>query len=235
MQQSVFAGFPVFGGFPDLHLALIETLTDEQMDMLISLLDEIGFPAKPETRRRKELLGLIKDKIGLTDLKPMDELFGRLTVVLKYFDNYEDFSDFIEAATEKCEPESIRPRARRLLGIFGFKQYFYDLRLTGYAMKANTFCTDVYYACDLRGRFNQDYNYEETPAEKYDPKLIDVMPIATLMFELNDGSREQRAWFQVNADDLNEIIAKLLAAQKELKILSESGRGCGVETSRREE
>lgn len=197
-------------------------LTDDELDALTSLLREANFPVTPESRQRSKIMPLLRKELGETSGESWDEFFGFLTFVLTQSDDYDEFKEFVDACINKCGTDLIRDKAKTFFESFNFGEYFYNRRLGRYTVRANNYYTDINYACDLRGRFDQDFSYADTPIDGYEPKLIDLKPIVTLMIELNDGENEQRVWFQADANDLNEMIANLLAAQKELKILSES-------------
>ena len=51
------------------------------------------------------------------------------------------------------------------------------------------------------------------------PELVDFLPILTMSFKVCDGVNDHKCIFQVNEEELNEIISDLLAAQKELKLI----------------
>jgi hypothetical protein len=204
---------------------MFKEMTDEQLRKLTLLLKEINFPVNPESRQRDKVLPLVQNRLALPSLQSVDHFIGMVSILIGEADDYEEFLKMVDSGLEDQASEDVRDKIRNLFGSLNFQEYFYYRRLGRYVRRANAFVTDIYYACDLRGRFDKDYSYSEIPIENYEPKLIDVTPIVTLMLELDDGDNQQRVWFQTDSDGLNKIIASLLAAQKELRILNQSTKG----------
>lgn len=215
------ASFRISGPTPGIPLDSFQKLTDDQLETLISVLGEIDFPASPESRRHTRLLDLVMEKLPKIEIDVLNRLLGTLVFVLGQFDDYDDFRGFIGACLEECQDPSTKNRAEKFFESLSFRQYFYNKRLGRYSLRANNYYGEISYACDLRGRFDRDYNYDDISVDDYKPELVDVTPIVTLMIELHDGSNDQRVWFQADVDDLDEMIGTLLAAQKELNILTQ--------------
>jgi hypothetical protein len=202
-------------------LELFQALTEDQLALAIRWLKQINFPVTVESRQRGTLNRAMAQTLPEDLLTPMDDFLGFVIFLLNGSDDHGQFLEISREAMSEIQDDDAKTRAEKFFTALNFQDYFHDRRLSGYLTRANSYYTDMEYACDLRGRFDKDFNYKDIPVEQYDPGLIDFSPIVNIMIDLYDGTNEQKVWFQADANDLNEMIAYLLAAQKELKILTD--------------
>ena len=67
---------------------------------------------------------------------------------------------------------------------------------------------------------NNKYVYD-SPIEEYEPENVEYLPVASISLVLNDQVNDEKVTFHANIKRLDELITKLQACQKELR-LSES-------------
>jgi hypothetical protein len=72
---------------------------------------------------------------------------------------------------------------------------------------------------DLRLITEESFNPLNVKIEDYKPTGAELIPVALVNIELNDGIKKEIARFQVNFSELEDIIVKLQACQKELRLL----------------
>jgi len=225
-----------FGSYgPSLDLELLKHLDDSQLKKLIGSLNRAQFPAL--NRQRSELMSLLKEFAPLYEEKfdeYIDGFFGPLITCLNFSDVSDDFTSMTELMISESEHEKgLKEKATDFINSLTFiDTYFEQKRLEQYKRRGNIYFLNVSHACDLRGRFDRDYDYnsyESTSIEGYEPKILDLIPIVTLNFTFSGRAEPKVLSFQSDEDDLDKIISTLLAAQKEMKILKHHTKGAGHE------
>ena len=149
-------------------------------------------------------------------------LTGGFSILLQTSDDYDEFELSVKELCSNLDDEKKKNIISTIFEkVHYWKAFYENKRLRRYKTKANSFLLAFTYLCDLRGRFKQDYEYDSTKIEEFKPELVDLVPILTLSFKVCDGANEHKCIFQVDEEELDEIIANLLAAQKELKLLKQ--------------
>lgn len=220
------AGF-LFPSSLELPLGLFQFLEDDKVQNLIQFLNNSQFPVK--MRKHSELLPALEKLLALPGKKEkraLDDFFGFLKAFLNMSDDSEEFKSNMERVIYATDyDDKVKDRAVQFIQSLNFaEEYIADRRLENYTKRANSYLSGLSYACELRGRFRQNYDYDSIPIEQYKPELVDVVPVITVSLDLR-GLNVEDCWFQADEEKLNEMIATLLAAQKELKQLKESVRG----------
>lgn len=207
---------PFMEGFPS---DFFKSLDDKQLDDLIAFFNENRFPLSDKdtneyTQKIEKLLPNVKPK-------HISDFVFFIGFVFRLSKDEKDFtSQFDEVVGDDADPEVI-DKTTKFISSLKFIREFYDSeRLDRYKRRANRSFRNVFYACDLRGRFEEDYDYDSSAIEDYKPKLHDTIPLVSIKFRISDGEDIEVFSFQADDEELNLIITKLLAAQKELKQLS---------------
>lgn len=197
-------------------LDLFERLDDVQLTKLSESLNDHQFPI--ELRKQDQILNLFSEELNFKEKGPINHFFGMLSYFLNSSADYGEFESTIKTLFNVSkEEEEIKNKAIDFIySLKLLKEFFGHRRLESYKARANVYYRHLTYACDLRARFKQDYDYDVTPVEDYKPELIDLVPLATLKFFLESRDNPVKFSFQADEEDLNEIISNLLAAQKEL-------------------
>jgi hypothetical protein len=185
-----------------------------EFNQLTDFLNKAEFPLKKV--EDDETISSISKK-----LKVSTEIIESLIEFLLFiFDRSDTIDDLIKFFS-RIEDTSVKNKYLDLISSLTYLQPYFDKkRLDVYKIRANTSFQDVTYACDLRARFKEDYNYNEISIENYEPEILDVVPLITIQFTIGDSEGDRNIWFQADEQDLDKIISSLLAAQKELKKLS---------------
>lgn len=74
---------------------------------------------------------------------------------------------------------------------------------------------------DLRLIPEKMYEPENTKIEDYKPKGVELIPVAILGITLDDGVRKKPISFQVNFSELEDLVLRLQACQKEMRLTEE--------------
>jgi hypothetical protein len=205
--------------FAELNVKPFQELEKSQIEKLLHLLNEIGFPLK--NQGKEELLGAIKERLGISENWDMIDFFGTILFLLKNSDDKNEFFSMTEAILNSTDvDENIQIDVIGFLkSLINLDEYFEAERLKSYYTRANSYYTDLTYACELIGRFKKDFDYSKDKIENYSPELYDAVPIISLKIKYSTKTGSQALFIQADEDDLDRIITRLLAAQKELKHL----------------
>ena len=195
----------------------LDALSDDKLNEIINILNNVEYPAKK--RSRDELYPLFEEVLNTEENSAFDSLMSGLSILLRVTDDYDELESSIKQLCLKVDEKKKNIISTVFEKVNYWKAFYEDERLGQYKTKANSFLLGFTYLCDLRGRFKQDYDYHSTSIEEFKPELVDLIPILTMSFKVCDGVNDHKCIFQVNEEELNEIISDLLAAQKELKLI----------------
>lgn len=198
----------------------LDALDDDILNKISDILNKAEYPARK--RNRDELFPLFEKTFSADENDALDTLMGGFSFLLQTSDDYDELELSVKELCSRLDDEKKKNSISTIFEkIHHWKVFYENKRLRRYKTKANSFLLDFTYLCDLRGRFKQDYEYDSTKIEEFKPELVDLVPILSLSFKVYDGANEHKCIFQVDEEELDEIIAKLLAAQKELKLLKQ--------------
>lgn len=205
----------------DVFEESLDALKDDILNKIIDILNNAEYPAKK--RKQDELNPLFEEVLDADETVAFDSLMSGFSFLLHINDDYDELETSVK---QICLKLKVDERKKNIISTIFEKinswEAFYETRRLGrYKTKANSFLLNFNYLCDLRGRFKQDYDYDSTSIEEFKPELVDLIPILTLSFKICDGANDQKCIFQVNEEELDEIISELLAAQKELKLIKQ--------------
>lgn len=197
----------------------IDSLEEDQIDKVTHILNEIKYPI--QKRSRKDTLDILKRRVPVEEtIQAVEKLLFLLMVFFEVSEDYDDFSEKIERAIAETKPDKRKAVLNKFISSLEYlPQYYTYERLESYKKKANRYYLDMEYSCDMRGRFSNDYVYGKTPFEDYVPEFKDLVPIISLYFRVSDGEDRSTYIFQASEEALDEIIANLYVAQKEIKLL----------------
>lgn len=203
----------------------IDSLEEDQIDKITHILNEIEYPI--QKRSRKDTLDILKRRVPAEEtIQAVERLLFLLTVFFEVSEDYDDFSENLERAISETKPDKRKIVLNKFISSLEYlPEYYTNERLELYKKKANRYYLDMEYSCDMRARFSKDYVYGKTPFEDYVPEFKDLVPIISLYFRVSDGEDRSTCIFQVSEEGLDEIIANLYVAQKEIKLLKEFLRG----------
>ena len=199
----------------------IDSLEDDQIDKVTHVLNEIKYPI--QKRSRKDTLDILKRRVPVEEtIQAVEKLLFLLMVFFEVSGDYDDFSEKVERAIAETKPEKRKAVLNKFVNSLEYLPKYYEHeRLELYKKKANRYYLDMEYSCDMRARFSKDYVYGKTPFEDYVPEFEDLVPIISLYFRVSDGEDRSTCIFQVSEEGLDEIIANLYVAQKEIKLLKD--------------
>ena len=211
--QSFFS--PV--NFSEFFEDLPEKLDDSKLKSAIDALNKNKYPIEKQSQEEvTELLGPILDK----DL--INALMAPFAILIQISSDYKELQDYFSDALSHIKNKILRKQVKKFFeSLKHLDDYFSHRRLNRLKKRANRYFRNIEYSCALQGRFKQDYIYKKMPIEDYTPDFHDVVPMVSISFETSDGETESNYIFQVDEDELDEIIANLIAAQKELKLLKQ--------------
>lgn len=208
----------------DLFEEISENISSEELSKLITLLNEAKYPL--ENRSRKDLLPKLENAFEEETVKNIESLLSSVSFFLQINDEYDDFKNTVSQAIKDIKNERKKEIVEKLFKSLEYLEFFYSKRrLERYKTRANKYYLDIEYSCEMRGRFKEDYDHKTTPIEDYKPSLVDAVPMISISFNLSDNDNSSKCIFQVEESELDEIIGRLLAAQKELKVLKENLKG----------
>lgn len=217
--------FPFFPNIKNIVQELfdesIDSLEEDQVDKITHVLNEIKYPI--QKRSRKDTLDILKRRVPVEKIiQAVEKLLFSLSMFFEVSDNYDDFKKIVERAIAETKPDKRKMVLNKFINSLEYlPEYYSSKRLESYKKKANRYYLDMEYSCDMRGRFSKDYVYGKTPFEDYVPEFVDLVPIISLYFQLSDGEDHSSCIFQASEEALDEIIANLYVAQKEIKLLKE--------------
>lgn len=203
----------------DIFEDSMDALNDDVLNKIIGILNDAEYPAKKRTQ--DELRPLYKKILSTEESAALDTLMGGFGFFLQISDDYDELETSVKQLCLKLDDKKKNIISIMFERVHSWKTFYDNKRLRRYKTKANSFLLNFTYLCDLRGRFKQDYDYDLTSIEEFKPELVDMIPMLTLSFKVCDGANEHKCIFQVDEEELDEIIADLLAAQKELKLLKQ--------------
>lgn len=217
--------FPIFSsitGFTqEFFDESIDSLEEDQIDKVTHVLNEIEYPI--QKRPLKDTLDILKRRVPVEKvIRAVEKLLYSLSMLFKISEDYDDFRKNVECAIAEVKPDKRKTILNKFISSLEYLPEYYTYeRLESYKKKANRYYLDMEYSCDMRGRFSKDYVYGKTPFEDYVPELVDLVPIISIYFQLSDGEDHSSCIFQASEEALDEIIANLYVAQKEIKLLKE--------------
>lgn len=91
--------------------------------------------------------------------------------------------------------------------------------------------SDLAYDVDLRFIPDKVYDPENIKIEDYQPKGAEMIPVAIIGLELVDDIRKTQVSFQVNFSELEDLIVRLQACQKEMRLVSDFGKKFDISSS----
>ena len=206
-------------------IEIFEQIDENQLQKLIEAFNEARFPIS--STKPSEVVSLFHK---VTDIPAEEDImlfFGIILSLLNDSGSVESVSKNIKMLLGALSAdEELKRKIIFFLDSLKYKdQFFLKRRLDAYKTRANVYFLTLSYVCDLRGRFKEDYDYNESNVEEYTPEVEDVVPLASLKFSVSDGNERKDSSFQVEEKELDEIISSLLAAQKELKALNKFLQG----------
>lgn len=199
----------------------IDSLEEDQIDKVTHVLNEIKYPI--QKRSRKDTLDILNRRVPVEELiQVVEKLLFSLSMFFEVFDDYDEFKKSVERAILETKSDKRKVILNKFINSLEYLPKYYEYkRLELYKKKANRYYLDMQYSCDMRGRFSKDYVYGKIPFEDYAPEFKNLVPIISLYFRVSDGEDRSTCIFQVSEEGLDEIIANLYVAQKEIKLLKE--------------
>ncbi len=205
-------------GFEPAPVEQLESITEEEIDDITAACNEARFPI--ENKSPQDLFPFLRQRLSEQSVDHSETLVDFVLFNLQFAENYEEFKKNTKNGIETLDSKhAARVVAKFLESLTLLPDYFEHRRLNSYKTRANNYYMGMEYTCNLRGRFSSDYNYRTTQIEQYKPSVKDVVPMVALAFNLSDSHDRTTCMFDVEEKELDEIIANLLAAQKELKAL----------------
>lgn len=193
-------------------------LNSDELEKSVKLLNESNFPLKPCTTT--EAVAILENNISDETLQVIKDLLECLSLLLQFADDYDELMTMLDKSISFIKDDSNKHIIKKFFDSFiHLSNYYSYRRLESYKTRANRYFLSMQHACELRGRFEKDFDYKKYPIEKYDPKILDLIPLVSISFKISDGENREKISFQVEEDELDEIINKLISAQMELKIL----------------
>lgn len=213
--------------FPDAifeELEMINEFTDKQLEEIAFRLKETNYPI--EKAEREKICSELAKKFNIPEFK-VNYIFRFSYFIINQLEDNKIFYETLKHDIKK--EESLDDASKKKLvnyfnNLMDSKEYFLRKMISEYKTKGLTFIEDISFACDLRARFESEFIYEKENIENYIPKLHDFIPVMILRFELNDGEDTKIVSFQIDENNLNKLIAVLLAGQKQLKVSKENIR-----------
>jgi hypothetical protein len=92
--------------------------------------------------------------------------------------------------------------------------------------------TAIDYDVDLRLIPEKLFDPEETHIEDYNPSLAEVIPIALISLTIENSTKKESFAFQLNFSQLEDVIVKLQACQKEFRLLEALSKQINSEASK---
>ena len=216
------------GGFtsPSFNLSFLESFENGDIHSFVDILKSIDFPATPI--KLSEFNKVIKNVFPNIEDSNIKSFYSIMRLTLGISDDYEEFkamvTDQISSDDDIGEKDNTLEKFKLIVDLLEEKIISYYKRniIDKYKFKGCFRLQELSAACNLRGRFKNEFDSEVDDIETYKPEFHDWIPKISLSFTIRNENTTRSFSFEIDETDYDNMIRDLLIAQKELKALKKS-------------
>ncbi len=196
-------------------LILASKITSPSRERIIAAIKECGYPFNRSGLRRQA-------KLLHTELTMFseDELFSILDALTDLVDAPKDIRREIITYSLKGTDSPVELVEQLIDEISAQSSIAEQRQVSRFTQLVLPRLKDMEHVCAIRARFSESFSYAKDNIEDYNPKISDYHPVVLITLALSGDSEDST--FQLDQDKLDNLIADLIAAQKELRVLTDT-------------
>jgi len=183
---------------------------------VVSELNKMKFPKNKYSRN--EVINNLKQNFSPDIIINIEILIDSLMLFLQISDDFNEFKELSDKIISKEKNEKKRSILNNFFKSLEYIQdYYYEKMMERNKLKASYYFINIEHICKFKGRFKNEFDYKKNQIENYEPEFYDVVPMVSIGFTISDGEERKNLIFEVDEEELDNIISNLIIAQKELK------------------